>query len=241
MSIFDKTVITRKMKRTKFNLSYQNLLTCNMGSLVPIFCKEVLPNDTFSISSSAFLRFAPMLKPIFSNIKTSIHFWYVPNRLVWKNWNKFITGDKLDDGNDPVQPYCVYANGIARSTLADYLGLPANTLKFNETLGQFEEQININPNTKVSMLPFRAYALIWNNFYRDQELQEEVPVSLEDGLDTTTNKELLNRAWRKDYFTSARPQAQYGDQVVVPIGDTAPVYASNSMNSNLREKNALKF
>lgn len=217
MSIFDKTVITKKVKRTKFNLSHQNLLTCNMGELVPIFCKEVVPGDTFSINANTFIRFAPMLKPIFSNIKTSLHFWYVPNRLVWKDWDNYITG------NDPnaVAPYFTYANGVARCSLADYMGVPANTLQFNSTTGQFEEKININPNVKVSALPFRAYDLIWNSFYKDEELQTDAGFSMEGGYDTSTLQIILHRAWKKDYFTSARPHSQYGDAVSIPLGDSA--------------------
>lgn len=216
MSIYS-TVKKIKIARSKFNLSFQNLLTMNMGTLTPIFCKEVLPGDKFTISADAFIRFKPMLAPVMSDLKVAIHFWYCPNRILYKDWNDFIT----EANKEAVLPYFTCPDGIDRGSLLDYLGYPANTLKFNS--GSFIEFKNINPSIQLSALPVRAYNLIYNEFYRDEDLQEEIPISFEGGEDLTTSKELLYRAWKKDYFTSARAQAQFGDGVTIPLGDSAPV------------------
>lgn len=195
------------MKRSKFNLSYTKLLTCDMGELTPIGLTEVLPGDTVQQSTSALIRCSPLLAPIMHPVRVQIHHWYVPHRLIWEDWEDFITGGS--DGLDAsVFPTIAMpgGGGAAIGSLADYLGVPTG----------------VN-SLAVSALPFRAYAKIWNEFYRDQDLQTELVIDETSGADTTTNTSLQNADWEKDYFTSSRPWEQKGATITIPLGTTAPV------------------
>lgn len=194
--------------RNLFDLSHENKLTCEMGKLVPILCEEILPGDTFRVSTDMVVRMAPMLAPIMHNVNVYTHFFFVPNRLIFDKWEDFITGGA--DGNDStVAPYMTTpSGGFAVSSLADYLGVPTGV-----------------GNVKISALPFRAYAKIYNDYYRDENLQTEVALSTAAGADTTTSTALLARCWQHDYFTSALPWTQRSTTgaVKLPLGSTAPV------------------
>lgn len=209
------------MKRNKFSLSYTKLLSCDLGELVPIGLTEVLPGDSFQHSTSLLLRCAPLLAPVMHPVEVSIHHWFVPHRLTWEDFEEFITGGP--DGEDASVFPTIDIDWQAGSPptgsgvvggLADYLGVPT--------------EVN---GLEVSALPFRAYGLIWNEFYRDQDLESEVTVDLSSGTDTTTNTDLLRGAWQKDYFTSARPTPQKGPQITIPLGTTAPVVSDGSQPS----------
>lgn len=204
------------MKRNKFNLSFYKLFSADMGELIPCGIVEVLPGDTFQHSMSALVRVSPLLAPVMHPVHIRVHHWYVPHRLVWDNWEKFITGGP--DGMDAsVYPTIELSYGAGPpetgsgklGNLADYFGMPVQ-------LNGFE----------VSALPFRAYSLIFNEWYRDQDLTTELVVSKADGVDTTTNTDLQNAAWEKDYFTSARPWTQKGPEVSIPLTGDAPVVPS---------------
>lgn len=218
------------MKRSKFSLSYTKLLSCDMGELIPCGLLEVLPGDSIQASTAALLRCSPMLAPVMHPVHVRIHHWFVPHRLCWTNWEDFITGGP-DGNNASVFPTVTIGGGTgaAVGSLADYLGVPTG----------------VN-NIVCSALPFRGYNLIWNEWYRDQDLQTELAVSMNDGNDTTTSLALQNCAWEKDYFTSARPWEQKGPTVTIPLGTTAPVMGIgltgsptiNSPVNNVRETNA---
>lgn len=198
------------MKRSKHSLSNYKLLSCDMGELIPCGITEVLPGDTIQHATSTLLRCSPLVAPVMHPVRVRIHHWFVPHRLVWQDWEDFITGGP--DGMDSsVFPTIRFPNtgGAAVGSLADYLGVPPGV-----------------QNIEVSALPFRAYALIYNEWYRDQDLMQAVPVSDASGLDTTTNTSLLNIAWERDYFTSARPWEQKGPSISIPLGQTAPVVSS---------------
>lgn len=188
-------------KRSKFSLSHYRLFSAKMGQLLPIGLTEVLPGDTFQHSTSLFLRCAPMVTPVMHPVHCIIHHWYIPARLLWDSWEDFITGGP--DGTDASIMPTIKApdgDGFAVGSLADYLGVPTGI-----------------PGLEVMALPFRAYALLYNECYRDQDLETPLDISLDHGLDTTTSTELQRTDWARDYFTSARPWPQKGPQVTVPV------------------------
>ncbi|UDN67496.1 major capsid protein [robinz microvirus RP_33] len=195
------------MKRSKFNLSYTKLLTCDMGELVPIGLTEVLPGDTVQQATSALIRCSPLLAPVMHPVRVQIHHWYVPHRLVWEDFEDFITGGPTGMDASVFPTIAMPAGpGAAIGSLADYLGVPTGV----SSLG-------------VSALPFRAYAKIFNEWYRDQDLQTELVIDETSGVDTTTSVALQNADWEKDYFTSARPWEQKGPTITIPLGTTAPI------------------
>lgn len=189
-------------KRSKFSLSNYKLLSCKMGYLVPVNLLEVLPGDTIQLSSGVFMRLAPMIAPVMHPVHMTIQHFYVPTRIIWDDFEEFITGGP--DGMSSVTPptsTVIFPSG----SLADYLGLPVNTPRA----------------IKVSSLPFRAYNAIYNNYFRDQDLQPEVPNATDtpvtgDGS-TRVSRTLLRVDWQKDYFTTARPWPQKGPQVTIPV------------------------
>lgn len=194
------------MKRNKFSLSNYKLASLNQGNLVPIGMFEVLPGDTVQQSTSALLRASPLVAPVMHPVHARIHHWYVPYRLIWDDWEDFITGGP-DGYDDSEFPYINLNGVIAEGSLYDYMGIPPGTYA----------------NRHVSALPFRAYALIFNEKYRDQDLVTPLAISKASGPDSTTSGSLVNVAWEKDYFTSARPWAQKGPEVTIGIGSTAPI------------------
>lgn len=193
------------MKRSKFSLSNYKLFSCDMGELVPCGLTEVLPGDTIQQATSALVRCSPLLAPVMHPVHVRIHHWFVPHRLVWEDWEDFITGGP-DGMDNSAFPTITFASGAAVGSLADYLGVPTG----------------IN-GIEVSALPFRGYAMIWNEWYRDADLQTELTIDTSDGADTTTNTALQNCAWEKDYFTSSRPWEQKGPSITIPLGTSAPV------------------
>lgn len=198
------------MKRSKFSLSHTRLLSCNMGDLVPIGLTEVLPGDSIQQNTSALVRCAPLLSPVMHPVHVRIHHWFVPNRILWDEWEDFITGGP-DGMNASVFPTITVSGtggtGPDTGSLADYFGLP------------------VNPGRPIefSALPFRAYAMIFNEWYRDQDLVDPIPLSTASGPDTVTNMLMQRCAWEKDYFTTARPWTQKGPEITLPLGTRAPV------------------
>ena len=187
-------------KRNKFSLSYYKLLTGKMGYIIPIGLVEVLPGDTIRHATSLFLRLAPMLAPVMHPCHVKIHSWYVPHRLVWDEFEDFITGGP-DGLNTSVFPTVAAPDGgFPVGSLADYLGVPTGV-----------------PGLTVSALPFRVYDLIYNEWYRDQDLEGELTISKDSGADTTTAMALQRGDWARDIFTTARPWPQKGLAVTVPV------------------------
>ena len=200
------------MKRSKFSLSNYKLLSCDMGELVPIGLTEVLPGDSIQQATSCLVRTAPLLSPVMHPVKVEISHYFVPNRIIWDDWEKFITGgpDGMDASVFPTIGFP--AGGPEIGTLADYLGVPTD----------------ITGATSVSALPFRAYALIYNEHVRDQDLQTPLVISTASGVDTTTSTALQNANWERDYLVSARPWEQKGPAITIPLGTSAPVVFSET-------------
>jgi len=207
------------MKRNKFSLSNTKLLSCDMGEIVPIGLTEVLAGDSIQQSTSALVRAAPLLSPVMHPVHVNIHHWFVPHRLVWEDWESFITGgpDGMDASVFPtIESPAV--TGFAVGSLGDYLGAPTGI-----------------PGLEVSALPFRAYALVFNEWYRDQDLVTPLTIDTGSGPDTTTSTSLQVGAWEKDYFTTSRPWEQKGPAITIPLGTNAPVTGigvKNSPNAN---------
>ena len=194
-------------KRNKFSLSNYRLTTMDMGSLVPIGLTEVLPGDTIQQATSALVRANPLVTPVMHPVHVRIHHWFVPFRLIWNEFEDFITGGP-NGTSAPSFPVINLpaAGGAAVGSLADHLGVPTG----------------VN-SLQVSALPFRAYQAIWNENYRDQDLNTEAVVNLGSGTDTTTSTTLQKVCWEKDYFTSSRPWEQKGAEVTLPLGNAAYV------------------
>jgi len=183
----------------------------------------VLPGDTVQQATSAFVRVTPLVTPVMHPVRINIHHWYVPHRIVWEDFEDFITGGP--DGLDAsVFPTITFGggSGAATGSLADYLGVTPG----------------VN-NLEVSALPFRGYAKIYNEWYRDQDLMSELTIDETSGPDTTTNTDLKRAAWEKDPFTAARPWEQKGPSISLPLGTEAPIFGDNMPFDNSNTGNNL--
>jgi hypothetical protein len=201
------------IQRSKFDRSHGLKTTFDAGNLVPMFTDEVLPGDTFNLRTTAFARLATPLFPLMDNMFMETHYFFVPNRLLWDNFKKFHgqQDNPVDSIDFTVPTMTSTGTGYANESLHDYFGIPTQVSGL--------EHIS---------LYHRAYNLIYNEWFRDENLQDSVTVDKDNGPDNPNDYTLLKRGKRHDYFTSALPWAQKGDSVNLPLGLKAPVASDNS-------------
>lgn len=231
MSVFS-SVLGNKVGRSVFDLSHVKRFTCDMGQLIPVYFDECVPGDTRKIGMQCVTRFQPLVAPILDSVDLTVHYFFVPTRLLMnkeEDWNTFLTGGV--DGKDnsvtlPLYSWDVGFDGnhysgqanptkfpfsnskFLKYSLWDYFGLPVTTTDINSGFG------GVIVNNSVNAFPQRAYNLVWNEFYRDENVVDKV------SLDNAT---ILYRAWKKDYFTSALPWQQRGVAPALPLVGTVPV------------------
>ena len=223
------------IQRSTFDRSHGLKTTFDAGELIPVYIDEALPGDTFSCNMTAFSRLATPIHPTMDNAFMDSHFFSVPIRLVWDDFEEFMGETKtytasgtarLDETPDftaatPIPPTITSpAGGEQEGTLSDYFGIPTK-----------------HAAIQFSALWHRAYNLIWNDWFRDENLQKFAVVSTASGNDTTTNQLVLNRGKRHDYFTSALPWPQKGADVTLPLGTVAPIATNTGLSGNLTTKN----
>jgi len=224
------SVQVEKPKKNVFDLSHDVKMSMKMGNLTPVLVTECVPGDSFQIGCDSLIRFAPMVAPVMHRMDVSVHYFFVPNRLTWDNWEKYIV-----DANTPNPlPYINYTDDFTadQKKFLDYMGVPPN--------------IGTGITQALNALPIAAYQAIYNEYYRDENLVTEVDYTLADGNNTGDVVDLVKmrqRAWEHDYFTASLPFAQKGTAVDIPIGsiagDTRVTWNQDEVSTNNQWINAV--
>lgn len=226
--------------RSTFNRTHTYKTTFDSGYLIPFYVDEVLPGDTFKAKFSLFARMATPIVPIMDNLYLDTHIFYVPSRIVWDNWNKFM-GEQENPGDSIDYLIPTLANsetGVETQSIYDYFGIPTG--------------VPFTSNSPINALPLRAHNLIYREWFRDENLQDSPDVLKDDGPDPLDTYKVFRRGKRHDYFTSALPwpnkpgQFDYSDGVTIGLTGTVPVYGTGMTmgfealnNSNVKTKYGL--
>lgn len=231
------TVELRRPERSTFDLSHEKRLSTRVGKLTPIFISETMPNDTFYGQSEVLIKLAPLIAPIFHRMNIYVHYFFVPNRLLWADWEAFITGGRLGTETPPVPPKVDMEdvlegsqNFLDTGSLADYLGIP-NIPDADSALWALRT---------LDLMPFAAYYRCWYDYYRDRNYTADNDyLPLESGtVSSLTYSELMKmryRAWEHDYFTSALPWTQRGAEVLMPLAGTG-VIGADARTGDIRKQ-----
>jgi hypothetical protein len=238
-------IYVKKPRKNNFDLSHEVKMTGNMGDLYPCYIQDVIPGDSFKVNTQQLVRFSPLLAPMMHNVDFKLDYFFVPYRIIWDEWKDFITGG--EDGNDLPSYPRIKIDGPAstylqKGSLADYMGVPPTTSTAGTKGGAWND-IQTGKEHYISALPFRAYQLIWHEYFRDQNVGDEHDQFTSSGIHTTSDlvklMPLRKSNWQKDYFTSSLPFLQRGAEVTLPLGSTAPiVYQSDSGNATYIRDNA---
>lgn len=217
-NVFNSVQVKAPNQNT-FDLSHDFKLSVRFGDLVPVSVVECLPGDVHKFRHESLARFAPLVSPVMHNVNVFMHSFFVPNRILWDNWDDFISPD-LSKNVPPSWPHFNITGARTIGSLEDYMGVPTGV-------------VNIGP---ISALPFAAYQSIWHEFFRDQNLQAELNIKLINGANSGGNfLTLRKRAFEHDYFTASLPFAQKGPSVQMPFSATgtgAPVLRNSAQGNS---------